>query len=115
MIASIAASLIKFGVLKSGSPKLRPIISFPSALNSLVLAAIAKVWDTGKLLILSDNGCVILVFVVVGCFSYANSGFLPKTPKCLKCSTIALRIVSYSLYGKLNSLAVSFTILANLL
>ena len=34
---------MKSGVLKSGSPKLKLIMSFPAAFNSLAFAAIAKV------------------------------------------------------------------------
>jgi hypothetical protein len=34
---------MKSGVLKSGSPRLSPMMSLPSALNYLALAAIAKV------------------------------------------------------------------------
>ena len=59
MIASTAASLIKSGVLKSGSPKLKLIMSLPSAFNSLAFAAIANVWETGRLFILFDNGYAI--------------------------------------------------------
>jgi hypothetical protein len=54
-MASIAASLIKSGVLKSGSPKLNPIMSLPSFFNSRALAAIAKVADAGKFLMRLDN------------------------------------------------------------
>ena len=43
------------GVLKSGSPKLRPMILIPWVFNSLAFAAIASVAEAGKLLILSDN------------------------------------------------------------
>ena len=38
-------------MLKSGSPRLNPIISFPSSLNSLAFAAIAKVAEVAIALI----------------------------------------------------------------
>ena len=47
----MAASLTKSGILKSGSPRLNPIISFPSSLNSLAFAAIAKVAEVAIALI----------------------------------------------------------------
>ena len=40
------------GMLKSGSPKLRPMISTPSFFISLAFAAIVSVADAGKSLIL---------------------------------------------------------------
>ena len=54
-MAWMAASLIKSGVLKSGSPKLSPIMSLPSFLNSLAFAAMAKVAEVDMLLTLSDS------------------------------------------------------------
>ena len=107
--AWIAASLTKSGVSKSGSPRLSPIISFPSSLNSLALAAIAKVAEVDRLLILSESWFMrSWLCVVYACIA----GFIPISFKNLKCAAIAFLVVLYSLYGKLNSLAVSLTILA---
>ena len=53
-MASMAASLIKSGVLKSGSPKLNPMISLPSFFSSRALAAIAKVADAGDYITIDD-------------------------------------------------------------
>lgn len=39
-----------------------------------------------------------------------SAGFIPISFKNLKWATMALRMDLYSLYGKLNSLAVSLTI-----
>ena len=47
------------GMLKSGSPKLRPITSTPLLLNSLAFAAIASVADADKLLTLSVRNLFI--------------------------------------------------------
>src|SRR3546814_3342531 len=44
-IASIAASLTKSGVSKSGSPALRPMTSTPSAFSLVTRAVIASVAD----------------------------------------------------------------------
>src|SRR3546814_6780563 len=44
-IASIAASLTKSGVSKSGSPALRPMTSTPSAFSAVTRAVIASVAD----------------------------------------------------------------------
>ena len=49
------ASLMNSGVLKSGSPKLSPMILIPWFFSSLAFAAIASVAEAGKLLILFDN------------------------------------------------------------
>jgi hypothetical protein len=54
-MAVLAASLMKSGVLKSGSPKLNPMMSLPSAFSSLALAAIAKVADVAMFKILSES------------------------------------------------------------
>jgi hypothetical protein len=46
---------MKSGVLKSGSPKLNPMISLPSAFNSLAFAAIARVADVAMFKIRSES------------------------------------------------------------
>ena len=78
---------MKSGVLKSGSPKLKLIISFPCAFNSLARAAIARVCEVDRLLILSDNELLFIVVLVVYLKSvcYANCGFRPRSLKCVKC------------------------------
>ena len=40
-------------------------MSFPEAFNSLANAAIAKVCDVDKLFILSDNGFIIVLLLVI--------------------------------------------------
>ncbi len=67
-MALIAAFLIKSGTLKSGSPKLKPIISIPLFLSSLALAAIARVAEAGRLFIL----------LVRNSFIKNEFNFLPK-------------------------------------
>jgi len=57
-----AASLMKSGVLKSGSPKLNEMISSPFALSSRLMRAIANVADSDSLDISSDASCIV-VFV----------------------------------------------------
>ena len=52
---------MKSGILKSGSPRLKPITSFPDALNSLAFAAIANVCDVAKFLTLSDKYSSIIL------------------------------------------------------
>ena len=96
-MAFLAAALIKSGVLKSGSPKLKLMMSFPCAFNSRAKAAIARVWDVVRLLIRSDNGFIgVLCFEISGKDSpkiYANWGFLPNSFKWLKCEITASRMV----------------------
>ena len=68
-MAFLAASLMKSGVLKSGSPKLRLMMSFPCAFNSLAKAAMANVCEVDKLLILSERiPSIFVIVVVVFCF-----------------------------------------------
>ena len=43
------------GVLKSGSPRLRAITSFPNTFNSLLILAIANVALSANLFILSET------------------------------------------------------------
>src|SRR5690606_2862933 len=64
-MARLAASLMKSGMLKSGSPRLRPMMSLPWLCNSLVLAAMAKVADTDIFWIRSDRCVLIGVPVLV--------------------------------------------------
>src|SRR5690606_26183839 len=58
-MARLAASLMNSGMLKSGSPKLRPMMSLPWLRNSLVLAAMANVADTDMFRSRSDR-CVLI-------------------------------------------------------
>ena len=46
---------MKSGILKSGSPKLKPITSFPWPLSSLAFAAIASVWEVARFFTLSER------------------------------------------------------------
>ncbi len=89
----MAASLMKSGVLKSGSPRLRPIMSFPSPLNSLALAAIAKVAEVAMFKMRSERCCVLIKNGSYAC----KAGFVPICFRCLKWAKIALRVVLYSL------------------
>ena len=59
----MAASFIKSGVLKSGSPRLKLITSTPLFFNSLALAAIARVAEEGKFSILSESLFIMVKFV----------------------------------------------------
>ena len=56
LIAFIAASLIKSGVSKSGSPAASAIISLPSALSFMALAVIARVGDSSIRFTHEDSG-----------------------------------------------------------
>jgi hypothetical protein len=55
---------MKSGILKSGSPKLKPIMSFPAFFNSLALAAIANVAEVAMPLTLSDK-CAVLITLIL--------------------------------------------------
>ena len=65
--AFFAATFIKSGVSKSGSPKLRGITLCPFSFNSLLILAMANVADSDNLFNLSET-FVILVF----CFQLTN-------------------------------------------
>jgi hypothetical protein len=54
-MAFLADSLIKSGVSKSGSPKLKEIISCPSAFYSRLIRAIASVADSANRFNLSEK------------------------------------------------------------
>ena len=70
-MACLAASLIKSGVLKSGSPRLKPMMSFPSAFNSRALAAMARVAEVAMFRILSESNWFIC------CWLGLHAGFYP--------------------------------------
>ncbi len=53
--AAFAASLMNSGVAKSGSPKLRLMISSPLAVSSLLFLAIASVADSVRLVIRAES------------------------------------------------------------
>ena len=55
-------SLIKSGVSKSGSPKLKEIISCPSAFNSRLIRAIASVADSANRFSLSETSIILMFF-----------------------------------------------------
>jgi len=63
---------MKSGVLKSGSPRLRLMMSFPWDFNSLARAAMARVCEVDKLLILFERmwfmGFVWFIRIVPGSF-----------------------------------------------
>ena len=54
-IAFIAASLMNFGVSKSGSPVPKPITSMPLAFMAFAIALMARVGDGFTFMILSEN------------------------------------------------------------
>ena len=63
-MALTAASLINSGVLKSGSPKLRPIISSPLDFNSFAFAAIASVCEVARFLTLEDRNSFMIIIEI---------------------------------------------------
>ena len=65
LIASIAASLITFGVSKSGSPAEKLKISLPSAFNSLASVEIAIVID-------GDSASILFEYITLS-FSNLNN------------------------------------------
>src|SRR5574343_1872520 len=69
-MAFLAASLICWGVSKSGSPKLRSITSIPCALNSRPSLAIFRVSGSLKRFNKDDNSCV----AVFACICYGFTG-----------------------------------------
>ena len=63
LVQFLAACFIKSGVSKSGSPKLSAIISCPSACNSRLIRAIAKVADSANRFSLSETFFMLLNFL----------------------------------------------------
>src|SRR5690606_8536427 len=76
-MARLADSLMNSGMLKSGSPKLRPMMSLPWARSSRVLAAMAKVADTDICCILSESS----VFIDVPVLLVLERRFLAQLPQ----------------------------------
>src|SRR6056300_825033 len=82
-MACLADSLMNSGMVKSGSPRLNPMMSLPSFFNSLAFAAIARVAEISIFWTRSD-GCEFIIFFTMqfsDCNVSDNFVFLMTTMK----------------------------------
>ena len=82
-MACFADSLMNSGMVKSGSPRLRPMMSLPSFFNSLAFAAIARVAEISIFWTRSD-GCEFIIFFTMqfsDCNVSDNFAFIITTMK----------------------------------